>query len=303
MYMNRNLHRVLAAAVASAGFAAVPVPTFGTTLSCTAASFSAVADSQGNINVNCTSPGSTGGTCSISASPSSLPSSGGTVTVSVNCGANTSLTGGKAATASGTNQWTDTIPANTLSTGVTYTYTVTGDGGSKSASVVEAGTGSTPPPPPGGAIACSGFSKTHVIDVNWSGSTGNVRVLTKDYGGFGSNEIVVARFTTPASSAPNVYAQIKAGQWIDADTARTAALSQTPCDFPSPNPLGRLATTSGWGVISPSVTYAIGGSSSFYAILQPSTTYYFNIKNEVSGASTCSGSCNMFIELAKPNGL
>ena len=62
--------------------------------------------------------------------------------------------------------------------------------------------------------------------------------------------------------------------------------------MPSSSP--EIATT------SPAFTYAVGGSSSYYAILKPSTTYYFNIKNVDCGASE---SCNMFIELQKPKGL
>jgi hypothetical protein len=220
--------------------------------------------------------------------------------VSTSCGANTSLSGGKSLTQSGTNSWTDAIPANTASTSVTYLYTVTGDAGSRSASVSQAGQGSTNPPPSGGAISCAGFDKTIVLDLNWGApGTAAPRLATS---GFGGNSITVARFTTPATSAPNVYAQIKSGQWVDAAREVTASLSTSPCDFPYPNPVGRLATTT-VGVVSPSVTYAVGGSSVYYAILQPGTTYYFNIKHEVNGVQTCSGSCNMFVELQKPNGL
>ena len=222
------------------------------------------------------------------------------MTVSTSCGANTSLSGGKSLSQTGTNSWTDAIPANTASTSVTYLYTVSGDSGSRSASVSQAGQGSTSPPPSGGAISCAGFDKTIVLDLNWGApGTAAPRLATS---GFGGNSITVARFTTPATSAPNVYAQIKSGQWVDAAREVTASLSTTPCDFPYPNPVGRLATTT-VGVVSPSVTYAVGGSSVYYAILQPGTTYYFNIKHQVNGVQTCSGSCNIFVELQKPNGL
>jgi hypothetical protein len=300
MHIDRNISRVLAAAVASAGFA-IPVPSVSTTLSCS--SFTASPGSNGTIMVSCVD--STGGgttACSISVSPTSLPASGGNVTVSANCGASASLSGGKALSQSGTNSWVDTIPANGLSTAVTYSYTISGDGGSKTAFVSQAGQGSTSPPPTsGGAISCPGFDKTIVLDLNW-GAPGSAapRVATS---GFGGNSITVARFTTPSNSAANVYAQIKSGQWVDAAREVTASLSTSPCQFPSPNPVGRLATTT-VGVVSPSVTYAVGGSSLYYAILQPNTTYYFNIKHEVNGVPTCaSGSCNMFVELQKPNGL
>jgi len=124
-------------------------------------------------------------------------------------------------------------------------------------------------------------------------------VLTSNNGGFTAGDIVVARFTTPASTAAGIYAQVKSAEWGDQQHNRIASLSATPCDFSNPNPLGRLATTT-IATTSPAFTYAVGGSSSYYAILKPSTTYYFNIKNVDCGASE---SCNMFIELQKPKGL
>jgi hypothetical protein len=182
---------------------------------------------------------------------------------------------------------------------VSYTYTVSGDGGSKSVTVSQSGTGGTTPPP-GGPISCDGFSRTHVIDIAWGApASAAPRVLTSNNGGFTAGEIVVARFTTPASTAAGIYAQIKSAEWGDQQHNRIASLSDTPCAFPIPNGLGRLATTS-IATTSPAFTYAVGGSSSYYAILKPSTTYYFNIKNVDCGANE---SCNMFIELQKPKGL
>src|SRR5436190_1466959 len=296
MYMNRTLNRVLAAAVASAGFA-VPVPTTAATLSCTSASFTATSDGNGNINVSCTQAGTTAGTCSISVSPTVLPAAGGKVSVSSNCGANTSLAGGKSVAANGSNSWTDTIGANGLSTNVSYTYTVTGDGGTRSATVTQSGTGGGTSPPPGGPISCAGFSRTHVIDINW-GATASAapRVLTGSYGGFTKGDIVVARFTTPPSTAPSIFAQIKSAEWGDQQHQRIASLAASPCEFSTG--LGRLATTG--TTTSPAINYAVGGSSTYYAILKPSTTYYFNIKNVDCAAGE---SCNMFIELQKPKGL
>jgi hypothetical protein len=302
MYMNRSISRVLAAAVASTGFA-VPVPTIGASLSCTAASFTAPSDGSGNINVSCTQAGTTGGgTCSIFASPSVLPASGGTVTVSTSCGANTSLSGGKSVAQDGSNSWTDTIGANGLSTTISFTYTVSGDGGTKSVTVSQSGTGGGTTPPPGGPISCAGFAETIVLDLAWgTPNSGGVRAITK---GFGNNDIVVARFTTPNTTAANVFASIAAAEYIDQQHQRTATLSRTPCDFPYPNPVGRLATTT-QATSSVAFTYAVGGSSTYYAILQPNTTYYLNIKNVAAGVSTCAPgqSCNMAIELQKPNGL
>jgi hypothetical protein len=288
---------VLAAAVASAGFA-VPVPSIAASLSCTSATFTATPDGNGNITVSCSQPGTTTGTCSITVSPSVLPAAGGNVTVSTNCGANAAVSGGKSVAANGSNSWTDTIGANALSTNVTYTYTVTGDGGTRSATVTESGTGGGSSPPPGGPISCDGFTKTHVLDLAWGApASAAPRVLTSSAGGFSAGEIVVARFTTPSNSAAGIYAQIKSAEWGDQQHQRIASLSASPCDFSTS--LGRLAMTT-VATTSPAITYAVGGSSSYYAILKPSTTYYFNIKNVDCGVGE---SCNMFVELQKPKGL
>ena len=303
MHIQRSISRALAAAVASSGFFVVPMHAHAATLTCTSSTFSASADGSGNITINCTSPSIGGGsTCTISVSPTSLPASGGTVNISTSGCTTPSVTGGKSVTTTQTG-WTDQIPANTGSTSLTYTYTVNGGAsGSDSKSIVEAGTGSPPPPPPpGGSISCAGFSKTIVLDLDWGApSTAAPRKTTS---GFGNGAIVVARFTTPANTAPGVYATISSGEYGDQPTQRTAALSTTPCDFPSPNPLGRYATLNA-GQQTPSVVYAVGGSSSSYAILQPSTTYYFNVTNAYKGSPSCTSStCNIFVELQKPNGL
>jgi hypothetical protein len=62
MNMTRISVRVLAAAVASAGFATVSTPTLADTLTCTSASFRANADTNGNIVISCSVPTSGGTT-------------------------------------------------------------------------------------------------------------------------------------------------------------------------------------------------------------------------------------------------
>jgi len=83
-----------------------------------------------------------------------------------------------------------------------------------------------------------------------------------------------------------------------------ASLSTSPCD---------LAGT-GTGKVfkgntqAPGLTYQINGSVNFLSdrvILQPSTTYYFNIVNRnADGSKSCATStCNMIIQLTLPTGL
>jgi len=234
MYINRNISRVLAAAVASTGFAVVPMPTFAAQLVCTAASFNAAPDGAGNITVSCTEKSAPGGD-TTTPPPPPPPTDGGTTT----------------------------------------------------------------PPTPTGPISCAGYSNTIVVDIPWGPlKSGNVRVTTR---GFGNGGIVVARFTTPSTTATSI-GKIQSAEYGGGPIHRTAALSTTPCDFPSP-PLAKFYASVPDST-SPTAQYLVGGSSIYYATLRPSTTYYFNIKNEVNGVPTCSqGTCDMFVELQKPSGL
>src|SRR3954468_20506152 len=94
MQRSQSTRRVLAAAV-SAMFVvgAMPSYSFTVTVNGTAASScqSPIIDGQGNITINCST--STNPVCTVSASPTSLPASGGSVTVTAsNCGTITSWT-------------------------------------------------------------------------------------------------------------------------------------------------------------------------------------------------------------------
>src|SRR6185312_16286235 len=209
MHINRNISRVLAAAVASGGFFVAPLPAFATQLVCTSSSFTATADGSGNITVSCTQAGSPPpSSCSVNVNPSTVPSSGGTVTITTNCGSSTSVTGGKALQASSSTTWVDTIPANTGTSSLTFTYNVSGANGSNQASVIQpasggGGGGQT------GSISCPGFTNTLVYDLPWSALS---KVTTK---GFNNTSIVVGRFTTPATGVVSGAATIFTGQWTE----------------------------------------------------------------------------------------
>jgi hypothetical protein len=299
MYMNRNISRVLAAAVASAGFAAVPVPTFGASLSCAGGTFSVSPDGQGNFNVSCNTPGSSA-TCSITANPPSLTSAGGSVTLTAsNCGTVSSWAKNAAQVATSGNTWSETIPQNTGTTSVPFTYTVQGTSGSDSVTVTESAPG-TSTPPTGGTISCAGYSKTLVYDLPWTAQSNATTT------GFGNDAIVVARFTTPATSVMSSTANVSSVEFGGPTAWRTASLSTVPCDL-SGTGVGSVAVFKG-NSQGPSVTYQILGAVtrlSGRVVLQPSTTYYFNIVNRNSlGAPSCGTStCNMIIQLTKPTGL
>ena len=298
MHINRNISRVLAAAVASGGFFVAPLPVHATQLSCS--SFSATPDGSGNITVNCTDAGSSPPpqNCSINANPTTVPASGGTVTITTNCGASTSVTGGKAVQASSSTTWVDTIPANTGTSSLTFTYNVSGANGSNQASVLQ--------PAPGGgggqtgSISCPGYTNTLVYDLPWSALS---KVTTK---GFSNTAFVVGRFTTPATGVVSATATIFTGQFTEPTVVRTGAVSTSPCDLTGGS-LGTSAVSPGVSQ-GPSWFYQINGTAprlSGRLVLQPSTTYYINLTNrDKNNAPTCTaGSCEMILQLTIPTGL
>jgi hypothetical protein len=142
-----------------------------------------------------------------------------------------------------------------------------------------------------------------VIPISWGAlQSGSVSVFTKNFGGFSGNDIVVASFTTPGATSSGQVGAIQAAEYASTAISRTAALSTSPCSFD--NGLGAsgsvFATLTGSALVSGNtvtVSFQVGGSSTWYPVLQPNTTYYFNIKNTKAVGG------DMKIELQKPPGL
>jgi hypothetical protein len=168
------------------------------------------------------------------------------------------------------------------------------------------GTGVPPPPPPpppptggGTPTSCPGFSNSWSTPIAWGPmGSGGVAAYTKSFSG---NDIVVASFTTPAATSAGQIGAIQAAEFSSSAISRTASLSLTPCSFDtSLSATGPFSKLSGSTLVSGNtvtVSFVIGGSSSLYPVLQPNTTYYFNIKN------TNAVGGNMKIEMIKPPGL
>lgn len=142
------------------------------------------------------------------------------------------------------------------------------------------------------------------LAITWA-NPGNQRVLSRSVGNFACDKIVVASFTTPAGTAPNVIGSISAANYSSGTgyVMRTACLSTVPGDF-SGNDLGANSRVVS---ISPWINFSVGTNDRWYPTpeLAPNTTYYFNVKNDNGfGACTCfSADCDIFVELRKPLGL
>lgn len=182
------------------------------------------------------------------------------------------------------------LPANpTGSTGSTPTGTT----GSTAAPRVTPNppTVTVPVPPPK-------FDKTIIIPMLWGPpqSPNPPKAFTTDFGGFGYNDLLVIKFTTPLVGSPLDGRLIVAAS-DNSIVRRTFCLSTIIGDFSGPN--------LGVGV-SCGALFVIGGRSHGRTIaLATDTVYYFNIKNEENGVPTLQPDqhAEMFVELTKPKGI
>ena len=227
--------------------------------------------------------------CGITANPASLPTLGGAVTLTASCG------GGGAPTSY---DWTGFgIAANTTvasqSTNITATtaFTVTprnagGAGNTAGVTVSVAAAG-------GGAISCTGFTTTRLVDLDWGTPT---RLLTS----MSPSDAIVVRFTTGSTISPaNNLPKITGAEWGTAPSQRTATLSDKACDFGG----GLAAGASGTGQ-SITLPFSVGPNNTFYYPgLSTNTTYYVNVKNPPNSTCLANAACDMFFELQKPPGL
>jgi hypothetical protein len=225
--------------------------------------------------------------CAESANQTSFTAAGGTINLSASCatpasGIVWSWTRNGAGGWSAAQNPSETLAANGGSSAVTYTYQAKACNGSDSfgganctiitpqISASVAGSG-------GGGITCSGFSSTQVLDINWNSPA---QVTTS---GMGPTDAAVIRFTTGGASArPSTISGLTA---TGADYR--AYLSTTACDFTPSLGFGAV----GFG-ISPTVWFEVGlDAGRGDAILQPNTTYYYNVK--VAPTTTCNNNaCN-----------
>ena len=246
--------------------------------------------------------------CSISIGQSPSSSAGGAVSLSANCSNFTpsSWAWSRNGSAIGSNSPTlsDSVPAAGTTPG-TYTYGMTANGSVTANSVtitVPANTGGGGLGGGSWPVSCPGFSKTLNIDLSWASTGSATRLLTGNYGGFGSNDAVVVRFTPPAGSASYGSGTISMAEWGGGPVTRFSTISATPCDF----------SQSGWFSLynvstGTSLSYSLqvgGAQQAWVTVLNPGTTYYLNVKNTTyTGTQTCSNStCDMFVDFYKPPG-
>lgn len=140
---------------------------------------------------------------------------------------------------------------------------------------------------------CPGYSATYQIKQPWRGDGANSQTHLNS---LENGAALVVSFTTPATLRPRT-GNITSYESTGAAACKTAVLSQTPCDFAGPG-LGRTSASTA------PVYFSGGGNALGLPVLQPNTTYYYNVLHRCSGpygvADTCVGVCDVQVELSPP---
>jgi hypothetical protein len=142
----------------------------------------------------------------------------------------------------------------------------------------------------GDGVSCApaGFA-TRPINLDWTGTTGNISVITT---GFGANTALVVKFRTPPKGSP-ALGNIDFTERGDPQTYRQAVLSTEQCHV--------LETNEG---VSGPVYFSVGTEVPGYPTLSPNTLYYYTLTNIQNGLNSCfTTTCNARVQLIKPRGL
>lgn len=159
-----------------------------------------------------------------------------------------------------------------LAAGESCTINVTTDG-----AVIPPDPG--PGPDPGPDPAPPGV---RVIDLPWDSHA--ARTYTQDHGGFGPNDVLAFRFTTPTQvtgGAANISESVFPGHG-GRPGSRQAVISLKAGDFDNPVQSG-MARCESTGNEGTTITFTVGRTIPFTPELQGNTVYYYNLRY-VNGA-------------------
>jgi len=236
--------------------------------------------------------------CTISQSPSGTLTAGQSVTLTASCTAGTGLSWAWSGSSCFANGNTGAQQVGNVSASQTCKATATNSanptGVTTSIGLTVGGSGGG-----GGGFngSCTNVAgRTLVVNMPW-GTSQLVQAT-----GFGPNDIVVAQFKTSAVTTATGKGYIQAVEQGSSTSGRTAALSDTPCDLVGLTKVGGGTSAFGPNDNAPWATFSLVAIKSGYPILQPNTTYYFNITNSPNSSCGSTGVCDILITINKPTG-
>lgn len=234
-------------------------------------------------------------------SSGTLPQAGGAVQLNGTCGGGGTVTSwewrknGTAVANKTTSQYDETLPANSGSAAITYSYEARACAGAgncsnwttPSTTVSVAGTTVV-------AGLCSAYSNVVIVDFPW-GTTIDTRIPAP---GLTADTVFVGRIDVPTDVGSTSLGQVRFYEYIDPEALRLISVSTQPCDFRGFVPGAALPTDpSGqnyplsWSAgISPKVTVqGDNGTNVNYPKLNRGARYYVNLRNvsPYSGQLTC----------------
>ena len=301
MYMNRTISRVLAAAVASAGFV-VPVPTIAASLSCTGARFRQRRTASGNINVSCTQAGTTSGTCSISVSPTVLSAAGGNRhgdrRAAAQYVAGRRQIGHRERQQQLDRQHRRQWPQHeSFRTPTRSPVTAARVPRPSRSPALEAVAGTSPPP--GGPISCAGFTKTlrPRSELGCAGNRGSAVCRRREFQRHRRRALHDACWHRGWR-----VRKIKSAEWGDQQTLRSPRCRRRLATFPTPTPLGTPRDHDRHVV----AVRHVRGRRFVRVLRDPAAQHDVLLQRQERcdwRRDVRDSHCNVFIELQKPKGL
>jgi hypothetical protein len=269
-----------------------------------------------SVTVNWTAPTTPPTGCAVTrTAPSSgtLPQAGGAVQLNGACSGGGAVTSwewrknGTAVPAQTTAQFAETLPANTGSAAITYSYDARACAGASCSdwsapptTVSVSGTTVT-------AGFCSQFAKVTIVDLPWGGTVDTAGTPP----GFEPDMIFVGRLAVPAgATSVTSPGQVRFVEYVDGQAQRVMNISTEACDFRGFIP-GSASQTDPAGInypmkwsndINPAVLFQMQPGL-FNAVLTPGKTYYVNLRNMnwVTGGQSCfTQTCNGRFQIATP---
>lgn len=212
--------------------------------------------------------------CTVTPTPSSLPSTGGSVSLTAQCTGGNPVTwvwSGATYTTTNGNTATATIGATT-----TFTATATNGGGSTAASTQV-------------QVGSSNASCGSIIDSTWP------NWIVNKYGSFASGQSVVIRFTTGSTASTSTGSFAASNGNFTA--LHDATISTQPCDF---SPSGQGSVIKSKTAQGMNINFTVGAQNGNTPMLNINSTYYVNIR--LNAAAVCSGTdCDYSVmNLLKP---